>query len=204
MSNFGNNARGFFARNWKLITYIAGPIILLVIIFSLPLAVVAVDVTETYVAKEIQSQPYVSQETYQENESYTDGETRTETVYDAYASGYKWSYSFMPRPDSSISVSINGVGYAFPPYVYWADNTTGPFFPGSWFNFYGWNSSSRIVIKMTYPVVKYRLVSRTRDVIKYKDVEVPVQKERLVTKSFRLSLWAYFFMDRSKLATMSR
>ena len=57
---------------------------------------------------------------------------------------------------------------------------------------------------MTYPAVKNRLVSKTRDVIKYKDVEGPVQKERIVTKSYRMSLWAYFFMDQSKLATVSQ
>jgi hypothetical protein len=199
MQKMWENTKEFFKKHWKLFSAVAGPVILLVIIFSLPIKVVPVEVTENYTALEIQSQPYVARETYQENESYTDSETATDTVYDSYTSGYNWNYSFVPRPNSTISVSVSGMGYSYPPFIYRGDNSTGPFFPGGYLNFY--SAGSRIVIKMTYPIVKNRLVSKTREVIKYKDVQVPVQKERVVTRTYRMSLWAFFFMDQSKLAT---
>ncbi len=199
MSTLWKGAGRFFASHWKIVSAIAGPLILIIIIFSLPVKVVPVEVTENYTALEVQSQPYIAQETYQENEAYTDSETTSETVYDSYTSGYNWDYSFSPKPGSTISVSVSGLGYSYPPFIYWGDNTTGPFYPDRWLNFY--YSGSRVVIKMTYPVVKNRLVSKTRDVIKYRDVQVPVQRERVITRTYRMSLWAYFFMDQAKLGT---
>jgi len=200
MSNFTNNSKQYLSHNWKPILWGLIPFVILAVVFALPIKIVPVTVTEKYLDTETREEPYTVQETYEENEAYTDMETITETVYDSYAYTYNWSYSFNPRPDAEITVKIQGTPYYSytSPFFYWTDNVSGPVWPGQCFNYFdGWNTSSRVVITQSYstPITKYRLVTKTRDVIKYRDVEVEVEKERAVTEYVRMSIWAYIFMN---------
>jgi hypothetical protein len=206
MSNFGNSSKQYLSNNWKPILWGLLPLVILAIVFALPIKVVPVAVTERYMDTEIQEQPYTVQEIYEEEEAYTDMEMLTETVYDSYTYTYNWSYSFEPKPNAEITLSISGYPYYYQtPFIYWTDNVSGPVWPGSIFSYWdGWNSTSRVAITQTYPspVTKYRVVTKTRDVLKYREVEVEVEKERTVTRYYRMSIWSYIFMDKEKVVSI--
>jgi len=161
--------------------------------------VVPVTTTETYTITELQSQSYTEQESYQVEEPYTTTETKTETVYDSYISAYNGSYSFVPKPGATISVSMQGSPYYYYPYnILNVNDFDHGFSPYMWRIVDGWGGTTRLVIKMTYQeeTTKYNTVTKTRDVVKYRDVPVQVEKERSVTKYYRMSIWAYLFWDR--------
>lgn len=198
-------------NNWKAIVWGLVPIVILVIVFALPLKVVPIQVTETYTDTEMQSQPYTTQETYQEQEPYTVSETKTDTVYDTYVNSGTWSYSFaVDKPGSTVSISTQGspsVTYYQPYYFVGPDDTDGPsmypYYPYFWwYDSYG--GRNRVVIKVSYPsdVTKYRTVTKTRDVVKYHDVSVQVQKERTVTKYVRMSIWQYLFSGQQQYSQL--
>jgi hypothetical protein len=56
------------------------------------------------------------------------------------------------------------------------------------------------VIQITYPqeITKYRTVTKTRDVVQYRQVPTQVMKERKVTQTVLMSLWAYLFFEQPK------
>lgn len=198
-------------NNWKAIVLGLIPVVILVIIFALPLKIVPVQVTETYTETEMQSQPYTIQETYEEQEPYTTTETKTDTVYDTSVNSSSWSYSFtVNNPGTTVSINTTGspsVTYYQPYYFIGPDDSDGPsmypYYPYFWwYDSYG--GRSHVTIKVSYPadVTKYRTVTKTRDVVKYHDVPVQVQKERTVTKFVRVSIWQYLFSSPDKLSQL--
>lgn len=192
----GNGVLNSLKQHWKIMLIGLAPFIVLVIIFSLPLKVVDVKFTESYLTTELQRQPYTVQETYQDTEPYTVMENRTVTIYDGRVT-YGWSYSFSNlQPNATISVSLTGVPYYYTtPIYYYTDNFTGPYFPHFWYWDDYWYGMQKVTIKMTYPeeVTKYRTVTKTREVTKYREVPVEVMKEKVVTRPVRMTIWQYLF-----------
>ena len=185
--------------NWKPILWGLIPFILIVVIFALPLKQVTLEDRRTYWTTELQQQPYIELETYQEQEPYTVKETRTDTIFDGRV-GDTWSYSFGNlKPGATVSVAFASFPYYQQPYVFYSysDNHTGPFWP---FRNYWWDAMYypllKITIKATYEedVTKYRTVTKSREVTKYREVPVPVEKEEVVTRQVRIPIWQYLFM----------
>jgi hypothetical protein len=78
----------------------------------------------------------------------------------------------------------------------WGSGLTNGYFP--WDNYYGsgWGGGqSWATVKVTYPanVTKYRPVTKTRDVVKYRQVPTQVRKDRTVIQNVRMSIWESLF-----------
>jgi hypothetical protein len=211
-----DNIKNSFKNNWKAILWGLIPIVIIVIIFALPLKIVPVQTTEKYMDTEMQQQPYTEQETYQDTEPYQTTETQTRTIYNSYVNS-GWSYSFnVADPNTTVNISLSG-GTNYRPYYYQSyqpyyfnpsDNMT-PYHNYPYYQ-YGYNwwgnsyypSQDKVTIQISYPqeVTKYRTVTKTRDVVKYREVPVQVEKERTATKYVQMSIWQYLFFDQSQKA----
>ena len=214
-----DNVKSSFQNHWKAILWGLIPIVLLIIIFALPLKIVPLQTTETYMDTEMQQQPYTEIETYQESEPYQVTENRMRTIYDSSVNTNGWSYSFsVEDPGTTVSVSISGGSYYQPyyqPYYFiYTDNMT-PYYPYFPYNTYGYNwwwdpgyyptsGRSQVKIQVSYPeeVTKYRTVTKTREVTKYREVPVQVEKERIVTRWVQMSIWQYLFLDQRQKADL--
>lgn len=180
-------------RNWRPIAWGLGPILLIVIIFSLPLKLATIQQTEQYWDTEMKSEPYTVNESYIDNEAYVTTEMRNETIYDSYISD-SWSQTFKVNKDSTVTVNFYGAPYYYQPYsLYCAtDNVSScnvmPNYPY-------YSGAGRATIKVSYPeqVTRYRTVTKYRDVTKYREVPTQVLKERIVSRQVMMSLWAYLF-----------
>ncbi len=179
-------------NNWKPILWGLIPFVIVIVVFAIPLKEVPVQVTESYWATEMKDEAYTVAETNTVTEPYTATETKTETVFDSGVNGSNWSYTFdVKRP---ATVSINVYGYSYPNSQYYfgtSNNATMQFYP---FRYYS-DNTSRATITIAYPeqVTKYRTVTKTSDVVKYRQVPTRVLKERKTTNYVVMSLWAYIF-----------
>ncbi len=186
-------------NNWKPILWGFIPFLIIVIVFALPLKVVPVQVTETYWDTELRDEPYTVPESYTTTEPYTTMETETETVYQSQINSGNWSYSFTVKdPETKVTINLyNAYQNYFPyyPYNYWTSNNKTVFFP---WNYYYPTSTAKATIQLSYPkeVTRFRTVTKTRDVVKYRQVPTQVVKERKVTQYTRMSLWAYLFYSK--------
>jgi hypothetical protein len=215
-----DNVKNGFQNHWKAILWGLIPIVILVIIFALPLKIVPLQTTETYVDTEMQQQPYTELETYEESQPYQVTENRMRTVYDSYVNTNGWSYSFnVDDPGTTVTVSMSGGSYYQPyyqqPYYFiYTDNTT-PYYPYFPYNTYGYNwwwdpgyyptsGRNQVTIKVSYPeeVTKFKTVTMTREVTKYHEVPVQVEKERVVTRWVQMSIWQYLFLDQRAKANL--
>ncbi len=180
-------------RNWKALAWGLGPILVIVIIFSLPIKTAAIQTTEQYWDVEMKSEPYTASESYTDTEPYIETETRTETIYDSYV--YEsWSQTFKVTKDSTVSVNFYGVPYYYQPYsIHCPDDDIASC--RIWPRYHAYPGAGRAVIQVTYPepITKYRTVTKYREVTKYRDVPTQVLKERTVTRQVRMSIWAYLF-----------
>jgi hypothetical protein len=169
-------------------------------------------VKETYWDTEIVTENYTTQETYTDMVPYQATETHTETVINQSVTYGNWSQSFkVDNPDTTVTVNItnSGVGYYTPPQYYVGDNYSppygpsygpwspwGPWYNGGWAAWPGYNASQQwATVTISYPaqVTKNQPVTRTRDVIKYREVPTQVRKERTVTQNVRISIWEMMF-----------
>jgi hypothetical protein len=215
MSGKAGNVKNGFRNNWKVIALGLAPVVILVIIFALPLKIVPIQTTETYMDTELQQQPYTDIETYEESEPYVTTETMSRTVYDSTVSSSGWSYSFtVDQPGTTVNISTSGGTYYNPyyyqPFYIITDNVTPypPYFP--YFNNYYWwgdpgySGRTKVTIQVSYPeeVTRYRTVTKTREVTRYHEVPVEVEKERTTTKWVQMSIWQYLFLDQRQKADL--
>ena len=190
----------FFQKNWKFIVAVFAPVLILVIIFSLPLMTVPVPITETYWETEMKVESYNTTETYTDMEPYVTTETRTETIINQPAGYGGWSQSFrVDKPDTTVFIEVNsyGGGWYSPRFIIIGDNYSPYYSPWSslyWDNFYG-GGQSWATVRITYPeqVTKYRPVTKTRDVTKYREVPTQVRKEKTVIQYVKMSVWQSMF-----------
>jgi hypothetical protein len=181
-------------NNWKPILWGLIPFIIIVIVFAIPLKEVPVQVTESYWATEMKEEPYTTSETSVVTEPYSDNETKTDTIYDTGVNGNNWSYTFnVKKPNASVTVSVYGYSYPYTQYYFGPDSSPLQLFP---FRTY-YDSTARATIKISYPeqVTKYRTVTKTVDVVKYRQVPTQVRKERKTTEHVMMSLWSYIFFE---------
>ena len=166
-----NNLIGKIKSNWKPIIGGLIPFLIIVIVFALPIKVVPV---------------------------HTATETRTETVYQANINSGNWSYSFdVSQPDTKVTIELKNNYPYYYPYTYSiTDDNHHIFFP--WNYYYYSTGAAQATIQISYPaeVTKYRTVTKTQDVVKYRQVPTQVLKERQVTQYVRMSLWAYLFYNK--------
>jgi hypothetical protein len=214
MSSF----KAFFLKNRKVILAVGIPVVVIVIIFSLPIVSVAMPVKETYWETENTTEPFTATETYTDMVPYQTTETHTETVINQPVTYGDWSQSFkVDNPDTTVTINItNGVvGYYNAPGDYGVgDNYSpsygppfapsygpsygplspwGPWYGGGW---PGYNSGQQwATVRISYPeqVTKYQPTTKTRDVTQYREVAMQVRKERIVTQNVRISIWEYLF-----------
>jgi hypothetical protein len=183
-------------NNWKPILWGLIPILIIVIVFALPIKVVPIQVTETYWDTELRDEPYTVPESYTVTEPYTTTETRTETVYQANINSSNWSYSFnVNQPNTKVTIELNNTYSNYYPYTYWINKDQPYYFP---WNYYYSTGAGKATIQISYPeeVTKYRTVTKTQDVVKYRQVPTQVLKERKVIQNVRMSLWAYLFYNK--------
>jgi hypothetical protein len=185
--------------HWKPIAWGVGPILIVVIIFSLPIKTAAIQTTEQYWDTEMKSEPYTASESYTEQEPYTTTETRTATIYDSYVSN-SWSQTFnVDKPNTTVTVNFYGSQYYYQPTLYCtSDNVSSCNMLPNYPYYYGqdyFGGLGHATIKIAYPeeVTKYRTVTKYRDVTKYREVPTQVLKERTVTTQAKMSIWAYLF-----------
>jgi hypothetical protein len=205
-NNFINTSVNVIKGHWKPIVWGLIPVILVVIIFSLPLKTVPVEVIEKYTATEMKQEPYTAQETYTDVENYTTQEIHTDTVYDSWTNTSPWNYSFqVNKSGATVTVATYGTAsYSYTqPFIFYSGNGTYPYYYPDYGRWWPWeygSGSARIVIKVSYPedVIRQRTVTKTRDITKYREVPVQVQKERKVIQYQNVSIWSYLFMDQKK------
>jgi hypothetical protein len=198
----------FFMKNRKAIIGVLIPIIVIAIIFALPLKTVPVPVTETYWETVIKTEPYATTETYTDMEPYFTTETLTDTVINQPVGYGGWTQNFkVDKPDATVTIEVNnyGGGYSSPRYIIIGDNYSPYYSPWSqwsqWSSWYGggWDSwgggQSWATVRISYPeqVTKYRPVSKTKEVTKYREVPTQVLKERTVVQNVKMSIWESMF-----------
>jgi hypothetical protein len=192
MAKFGS-IKEAIKTNWKPILWGLAPFIIIVIVFALPLKDVAVQVTESYVETEMRQEPYTVSETGTVTEPYTETETKTETVFDSNVNSNNWAYTFdVKKPNTNVSVNV--YGYSSPgTQYYFGPDYSRMFFP---FNYYS-SSIGRASITVSYPeqITKTRVVTKTVDVVKYRQLPVQVNKERKITRHVKMPLWGYIFYN---------
>jgi hypothetical protein len=162
------------------------PIVILAIIFALPLKTVPVQTTETYWDVEMKDEPYTETESYTDTEPYTTTETYTKTVdyqyYDRYC-------SYWPGGISSTDY-VKCQGYPSPYCI--VCSASDPSTCRVWTPYCN-NWGGPRVVTDTREVVKYRDVTKYREVVKHRQVPTKVLKERTVTTPVKISIWEYLF-----------
>jgi hypothetical protein len=194
MASF-ENFKEQMKNNWKPILWGLIPFVIVVVVFAIPLKEVPVQVTESYWATEIKDEPYTVTETNTVTEPDTVTETKTETIFDSGVNAGNWSYTFdVKKPNATVSINVYGYSYPYPQYYFGTSNdATMQLYPFRYFS----DNTSRAAIKISYPeqVTKYRTVTKTMDVVKYRQVPTQALKERKVTDYVVMSLWAYIFFE---------
>lgn len=211
--------KAWFKANQKVILWVGIPILVIVIVFSLPLKTASIPITESYWATEMRTENYTATETFTDMEAYVTSETRTETLYNQAVGYGSWNKTFqVDHPGATVSIEVNsygGAAYYAPRYYIIGDNYSpywGGGYPGysggyygggwsPWDGYYGgygggWGGGqSWATVKVTYPeqVTKYRPVSKIRDVVKYREVPTQVRKDRTVMQNVRMSIWESIF-----------
>jgi len=210
--------KAWFKANQKVILWVGIPILVIVIVFSLPLKTASIPITESYWATEMRTENYTTTETFTDMEAYVTSETRSETLYNQAVGYGSWNKTFqVDHPGATVSIEVNsygGAAYYSPRYYmigdnyspYWGGGGSYPWYGGGyygggwspWDGYYGggWGGGqSWATVKVTYPeqVTKYRPVTKTRDVVKYRDVPTQVRKERTVMQNVRMSIWESIF-----------
>lgn len=210
-----NNFTAWLKANLKVILAVIIPLALIAIIFALPLKETSIPVTESYWATEIRTENYTTTETYTDTEAYVTTEMRTETIYNQPVGYGNWTKTFqVDHPSATVSIEVNNYGGAYyaPRYYIIGDNFSPywgggwPYYSyGSWYGpgWYPWDTYSGFcgggqtwaTVRVTYPeqVTKYRPVTKTRDIVKYREVPVQVRKERTVMQPVRISIWESLF-----------
>jgi hypothetical protein len=191
-----NNIKEWLKANWKPVVWGLVPFLIIIIVFALPLRTVPIQVTETYWDTEMKDEAYTVPETYTTTEPYTATETKTDTVFDGYINASNWSHTVdAKKPNSTVSISI--YGFSYPQYIYWNTDIRDR---GSYFLPWPYGDSAKVVVKISYPedVIKYNTVTKTRDVVKHRQVPTQVMKERKVTQYLKMSIWAYLFFEPPK------
>ena len=199
----------WFKTNLRIILAVVIPLALIAIIFALPLKEIAIPVTEVYWTTEMRTENYTTTETYTDMEAYITTEMRTETVYSQPVVYGSWNKTFqIDHPGATVSIEINNYGAAcYGSRYYIIGDNLSPCWGGwpyyaydgwyPWETYYGcWGSGQAwATIQLTYPeqVTKYRPVTRTRAVVKYREVPTQVRNERIIMQPVRMSIWESLF-----------
>ena len=211
--------KAFFLKNRTIILAVGIPVVVLLIFLSLPIWSVPMQVKETYWETETITENYTDTETYTDMVPYQSTETHTETVINQAVIYGNWSQSFkVDNPDTTVTININnsGGGNYYQPQYYTSDNYSAPYGPSygpsygpwspwgpgynggwtAWPGYYGGSSQSWATVTVSYPAqaTKYQPTTKTRDVVKYREVPTQVRKERTVTQNVRISVWEMIFM----------
>jgi hypothetical protein len=215
--------KAFFLKNRTIILAVGIPVVVILIFLSLPIWSVPMQVKETYWDTETITENYTATETYTDMVPYQSSETHTETVINQAVTYGNWSQSFkVDNPDTTVTINItnSGVGYYSTPGNYSAgpyiigDNYSpsyvppygssygpwspwGPGYNGGWIAWPGYNASQQwATVTISYPAqaTKYQPTTKTRDVVKYREVPTQVRKEHTVTQNVRISVWEMIFM----------
>ena len=183
------------AFKWIIIAALI-PILIVVIVFSIPFKTVPIQETEAYWTTEMQQEEYTVKEDYTTTELYEETEIKTETVYDSYLTAGN-SHTFeVDKPGSTVTVELTGYPYGSYYTTYRIYDDDYPYYYLYWPDYY-WGSRTKVIITVDYPelVMKERLVTKQRDVVKYREVPTQVLKERTVTTYVKMSIWRYLFLD---------
>ncbi|MHB8086117.1 MAG: hypothetical protein ACYDHZ_09840 [Dehalococcoidia bacterium] len=215
--------KAFFLKYRTIILAVGIPLIVIIVVLSLPIVSVAMPVQETYWETETTLQPYTDNETYTDMVPYQSTETHTDVVVNQAVTYGSWSQSFkVDNPGTTVTINItnNGGGSYYPSQTYGTgDNFSYPYGPygpygpsygpwgpwGPWYNG-GWagypaytSGQTWATVTTSYPaaVTKYNPVVKTREVTKYREVATQVRKEHTVTQNVRISVWQSLFTPQS-------
>jgi len=182
-------------------------IVLLCIVFSFPLKTVPYQTLETYYETEMQQESYIVSEPYVTEESHE----KSEVIFDGFEyvvpSGVN-IYFRVNRPNTRVVGSfenpIPGGFYIYSPsgrviYEKLGDRGTFeiPLLEGKYRAQFRedvmW--SEQVYIKLSLKWAELEQVTRYKEVIKYREVPVQVEKKRTVTEYKKVSMWKYIFDD---------
>jgi hypothetical protein len=198
--------KAFIIKYNRIILAAVIPLVIIAIVFSIPFLTVAVPVTEKYWETVMKTEPYTATETYTDMEAYITTESRTDTVVNQPVGYGGWTQSFkVARADSTVTIEVNnygGGGYYAPRYIVVGDNDSPYYSPWSpWSSWYGgWDNwggggQSWATVRINYPeeVTKYRPLTKTREVTRYRELPTQVLKERTSIQNVNMSVWQSIF-----------
>ncbi len=127
MSSF----KAFFIKHRTIILAVGIPLVVIIVILSLPIIPASIPVTETYWETQTVTQPYTDNETYTDMVPYQATETHTDTVINGPVSYGNWSQSFkVDNPGTVVTINITNTAlnyYYSPQYYPGGDNYTPPY-----------------------------------------------------------------------------
>jgi hypothetical protein len=180
-------------------------IIIICIIFSLPLKTISYDVVEPYTVTEMKSEPYTVNEPYTEEELVE----KTEVVFDEKRLSVPLGINIpfeVDKPDTTLTVHfsspVQGAFYIFSSashLLYEQYGERGDFemqlpvgtYTGRFSENTSW--SEEIYIRMTLKWTETEEKTLYREVTKYREVPVQVEKQRTTTEYKKVSLWVALF-----------
>jgi hypothetical protein len=191
---------------WK--PFVAGIItafVLIAIVFALPLKVISTETTETYYVTEMKqetytvSEPYVTEEAYEENKVFADG------FYKVIPSGIIIPFN-IDKPNAQLVGKFeNPIPGSFliittPNRILWEtfgtrDTIDLPLSQGQYRaklqESVMWGEDCYIYLAVKW--TETQQVTKYKEVTKYREVPVQVEKQRTTTKQDRISIWEQIF-----------
>jgi len=187
---------------WK--PFVAGVIaafVLIAIVFALPLKVLSTETTETYYVTEMKqeaytvSEPYVTEEAYEENKVFADG------FYKVVPSGVVIPFH-IDKPNAQLigkfenSIPGSFVIITTPNRIIWEifgsrGNIDLLISPGQYLARFQedimWGEDCYIYLTMKW--TETQEVTKYKEITKYREVPVQVEKQRTIIKKDRISIW---------------
>ena len=180
-------------------------IILICIIFSIPMKTVSYEVVEPYTVTEMESEPYTVNEPYEEEELVE----KTKVLFDETRLSVPLGINIpfeVDKPDTTLNVyfssPVQGAFYIFTSashILYEQYGERGDFelqlpegtYTGRFSENHSW--SEEIYIRMTLKWTETEKKTLYREVTRYREVPVEVEKQKTRTEYKKVSMWKSLF-----------
>jgi len=192
--------------NWQ--PFVAGIIagfILVAIIFALPLKTISTETTETYLTTEIKQEPYTVTEPHVTREPYEQTQVFADGYYKVVPNGIIIPFH-IDKPDAQLIAKFENpipgsfVIITFPNRIMWETfgsrgNIDLPLSPGQYRARFQenimWGEDCYIYLAMKW--TEMREIIEDKEITKYREVPVQVERQRTTVKQDRISIWKQIF-----------
>jgi hypothetical protein len=180
-------------------------VIVICIVFSVPMKTISYDVVETYTVTEMKSEPYTVEEPYTEEELVKKSKVIFDETRLSVPLGINIPFE-IEKPDTTLTVHfsspVQGAFYIFSSashLLYEQYGETGSFemqlppgtYTGRFSENFSW--SEEIYIRMTLKWTEIEEKTLYREVTRYREVPVEVEKQKTRTEYKKVSLWISLF-----------